>query len=290
MTGLLQLELAVFAVGCVQLKRLLVLVKSSRLTMPMNVFHLGKVKYRLEKMIVIKDYAREIHEAILGTKVTQVDGNLIALHDSFYLLKAMIIDTARRGNKTILIGNGGSSQIASHIAIDYCKNGGWRAMAFNDVAALTCLANDFGYEYVFAKQLEMHAVAGDTLILISSSGQSANILRAATTAQKTRIPEINIVTFTGFGVDNPLRRHGALNFYVPSCDYGIVEIAHLTLLHSIVSMEMGLVNRLEPFRRPIPDATVAVAARGKTTIVDKELYGKGRIPGRKMPRPILQEV
>ncbi len=234
-------------------------------------------------MIVIIDYAREIHEAIIGTKVTSADGNIIELHDSFYLLKAIIIGTAQLGNKTILIGNGGSSQIASHIAIDYCKNAGWRAMAFNDVAALTCLANDFGYEYVFAKQLEMHAGAGDTLILISSSGQSANMLRAVDTAQKTRISEI--VTFTGFGVDNPLRRHGALNFYVPSCDYGIVEIAHLTLLHSIVSMEMGLVNRLEPFRRPIPDATIAVAARGKTTVV-----ARGKTTVRKMPRPVLQEV
>ena len=61
------------------------------------------------------------------------------------------------GNKIMFVGNGGSAGIASHLAIDFSKNGGLRALAFNDASALTCLGNDLGYENVFAKQIEFHA-------------------------------------------------------------------------------------------------------------------------------------
>jgi D-sedoheptulose 7-phosphate isomerase len=74
--------------------------------------------------------------------------------------------------RTLLIGNGGSAGICSHIAVDMSKNCGIRASAFNDGAVLTCLSNDYGYEHVFAKQIEWHATAGDILIAISSSGRS----------------------------------------------------------------------------------------------------------------------
>src|SRR5947207_829423 len=55
------------------------------------------------------------------------------------------------GNKLMFVGNGGSAAIASHMATDYNKNGNLRALAFNDGSILTCLANDYGYEHVFAK-------------------------------------------------------------------------------------------------------------------------------------------
>ena len=63
------------------------------------------------------------------------------------------------------------------MAIDFTKNGGLRALAFNDGSTLTCLGNDLGYENVFAKQIELHARPGDMLVAISSSGRSANILK-----------------------------------------------------------------------------------------------------------------
>ena len=72
----------------------------------------------------------------------------------------------------------GAPEFASHLAIDFSKNGGLRAMAFNDAAALTCLGNDLGYENVFAKQIEFHGRGGDLLMAISSSGRSPNILEA----------------------------------------------------------------------------------------------------------------
>jgi D-sedoheptulose 7-phosphate isomerase len=137
----------------------------------------------------------------------------------------------RRGGKLIFIGNGGSAAIASHMATDYSKNGGMRSLAFNDGAMLTCLGNDYGYEYVFAKQLEFHAIAGDLLIAISSSGQSSNILRAVETARKIGC---HILTLSSFKPDNPLRRLGDLNLYVATTAYGFAEISHLTLCHAIL--------------------------------------------------------
>lgn len=153
---------------------------------------------------------------------------------------AWVIATARAahstGRKLIFIGNGGSAAIASHMAVDYSKNGGMRALAFNDASFLTCLGNDLGYEHVFAKQVELHAAAGDLLIAISSSGRSPNILNAVEIA---RDRDCRILTLSGFAADNPLRRLGDYNLWVPSPSYGFVEIAHLAVCHCILDTAMG---------------------------------------------------
>jgi D-sedoheptulose 7-phosphate isomerase len=140
------------------------------------------------------------------------------------------------GRKLIFIGNGGSASIASHMAQDYSKTGGMRALALNDSSFLTCVGNDLGYEHVFAKQIELHAFDGDLLIAISSSGKSPNIINAVAAA---RARDCQIVTLSGFGADNPLRRLGAYNLYVPSASYGFVEIAHLAVCHCILDTAMG---------------------------------------------------
>ncbi len=135
------------------------------------------------------------------------------------------------GGKAILVGNGGSAAIASHHANDFGRNGGMRAMAFNDGALITCLANDFGYEEAFAQAIRLHGDSGDVLIAISSSGKSPNILHAVLEARRKGLFAI---TFSGFAADNPLVGLGHLNFYVPSTSYGVVETAHLLLLHAFV--------------------------------------------------------
>ncbi len=143
------------------------------------------------------------------------------------------IETHARGGKLMFIGNGGSSAIASHMSIDYWKNGNIRSTAFNDPALLTCLSNDYGYEHVFAKPIEMFGKEGDLLIAISSSGKSPNILRGADAARQTGC---RVITLSGFGDDNPLRRKGDVNFYVPSNSYGFVELTHLSLCHCILDL------------------------------------------------------
>jgi D-sedoheptulose 7-phosphate isomerase len=140
-----------------------------------------------------------------------------------------------RGNKLIFIGNGGSAAIASHMATDYSKNGTLRSVAFNDGSMLTCLGNDYGYEHVFAKQVEFHGRPGDLLVAISSSGKSANILNATTTAREIGC---TILTLSGFRPDNPLRNLGDRNLFLQSGLYGFVEIGHLTLCHAILDYSM----------------------------------------------------
>ncbi len=146
-------------------------------------------------------------------------------------LLSYIARVAREGRKIVFIGNGGSACIASHQAIDFWKNGRIKATAFNDAAMLTCLSNDFGYEYVFQKSIERFAEKGDILFAISSSGRSRNIINGVRAA---RDKGLKVITLSGFDRDNPLGGLGDINFYVPSHSYGIVEIAHLLICHSIL--------------------------------------------------------
>jgi D-sedoheptulose 7-phosphate isomerase len=150
------------------------------------------------------------------------------------------VDTARsateKGGKIIFAGNGGSAAIASHMATDYSKNGGMRAWAMNDGSMLTCLANDYGYEHVFAKQIEFHGRPGDLLVAISSSGRSPNILAAVRVARRLGC---TVLTMSGFQPDNPLRSTGDMNLYLDSQAYGYVEVGHLALCHAIVDYSMA---------------------------------------------------
>ncbi|MFZ5354290.1 MAG: SIS domain-containing protein [Bacillota bacterium] len=143
-------------------------------------------------------------------------------------------------NKIMFIGNGGSAGIASHCAIDYWKNGGIRATCFNEGALLTCISNDYGYEEVFRKPIEMFADSGDLLVAISSSGQSKNILNGVEAAKEKGC---EVITLSGFSEDNPLRKMGDLNFYVPSNSYGFVELAHQVILHAILDLIMERNNK-----------------------------------------------
>jgi D-sedoheptulose 7-phosphate isomerase len=185
---------------------------------------------------VINRYFDTLAELLHGTAVTIHDGTPLPLDQGIDRMRCAAAETHTRGNKLMFVGNGGSAGISSHLAIDYSKNGGLRATAFNDPAALTCLGNDLGYDQVFAKQLELHLRPGDLLVAISSSGRSPNILNAVAVA---RSGGCRIVTLSGFSADNALRCAGDLNFYVASSEYGFVEIAHLSLCHAVLDIEMG---------------------------------------------------
>lgn len=169
--------------------------------------------------------------------VTLASGEAVSICDAVNQVMALARQTDAAGNKLLFVGNGGSAAIASHMATDYCKNGGIRSLALNDSSMLTCLGNDIGYDQVFAKQLELHARPRDLLIAISSSGRSANILNAV---KAGRAAECAIVTLSGFSADNPLRGLGDINFYLSSDRYGFVEIGHLTICHAILDFACGL--------------------------------------------------
>jgi len=176
-------------------------------------------------------YAETLRGLVINAWCSTTDKTMISLKQGLRHFQRMVIDARANGDKLMFVGNGGSAAIASHMAIDYSKNGGVRSVAFNDAAALTCLANDFGYENVFSEQIEIHARGDDILVAISSSGRSPNIIAACTAA---RLEGCEIITLSGFDENNPLRALGDINFYVNSHKYGFVEIAHLTLLHAVL--------------------------------------------------------
>lgn len=143
----------------------------------------------------------------------------------------LFLDIRRRNDCAFFIGNGGSAGIAMHMTADFLKNGRMRTHGMYDPATLTCLANDFGYENCFSKQIEWLTKAGDVLVAISSSGESANILNAAKVAREKGC---GILTLTGFNPNNTLRQMGDMNIYVPGDEYGIVESIHNLILQQIV--------------------------------------------------------
>lgn len=142
-----------------------------------------------------------------------------------------IKNVQRQGGRVIIFGNGGSASIASHAVVDLNKAAGVKALCFTDPSLLTCFANDFGYENAYAKALEQHGTAKDLVVVISSSGQSENMIRVARSALKL---SCGLVTFSGFAEDNPLRSLGEENFYCPLLKYNMVENSHQVWLLAIV--------------------------------------------------------
>ena len=181
-------------------------------------------------------YSKNIGELLKSVEVTDASGHLIDQSESIQRVIDSLEEVQHAGGKNIFIGNGGSAAIASHMAIDYSKNGRLPSQAFNDGAALTCLGNDLGYENVFAEQVKLFAKPEDQLFAISSSGASPNILGAVSEGRRVGC---RVVTLSGFKRDNPLRRMGDLNWYVNSSEYGLVEISHLVICHAILDYQMG---------------------------------------------------
>ena len=177
-----------------------------------------------------KNYFDGLISDIKSAEVSDQEGGSIDIFEGIELIAREIISNNQDDKKLMFIGNGASASIASHMSTDYWKNGGIRAVAFNDSSLLTCISNDYGYKHVFEKPIEMFADKGDTLIAVSSSGKSENILRGV---QAARASQCKVITFSGFKNDNPLRSMGDYNFYVASPSYGPVEIIHLSICHCI---------------------------------------------------------
>jgi D-sedoheptulose 7-phosphate isomerase len=149
----------------------------------------------------------------------------------------LINSVIRREGKIILAGNGGSASIAAHVAVDFIKAAGIRAVTFNEANLITCFANDYGYENWLEKCIKFYADRKDLVILISSSGKSPNMLNAAQTCRSLAIP---IITFSGFSEENLLRKLGDVNFWVNSHSYNVVEMVHHIWLLGLVEYFISL--------------------------------------------------
>lgn len=166
--------------------------------------------------MVLEQYSEKIKTVVAS--VTDSD---------FLTALELIAAVGPAGRKILLIGNGGSAAICSHLAVDFTKAAGIKAINFADSSLLTCFANDYGYDSAYEEMISVFGESGDVLIAISSSGKSANIINAAAKARKKRI---SVITLSGFDKNNHLRKLGAVNFYLDSDVFNIVENAHEQIL------------------------------------------------------------
>ena len=146
-------------------------------------------------------------------------------------------EVKKSGGRFFMVGNGASAAFASHMSLDWSKNGGVPCLSLLDLSHLTALGNDLGYEEVFSQPVGWHGREGDILITISSSGNSPSILRAIEVAKEKGM---KVVTLSGLKPDNASRKMGDINLYVPSKTYGIVECAHQVLLHAWLDHSMQI--------------------------------------------------
>jgi D-sedoheptulose 7-phosphate isomerase len=162
--------------------------------------------------------------------------NKADIADTIIEAKKVILATKESGGQLIFAGNGASASIANHASLDFTKQGKVRSVNFNESAFITAFSNDYGYENWIEKALGFYATAGDTLILVSCSGTSPNVVNAAKYAN---LHGINVITFTGFREDNPLKTIGDVNFWLDCRAYNIIEGIHQLWLLSICDLIIG---------------------------------------------------
>jgi D-sedoheptulose 7-phosphate isomerase len=143
---------------------------------------------------------------------------------------SQLINLLKTDKNIYIIGNGGSACNASHFAQDLSKCIGLKAMSFDNLSFITAYANDEGYETIYEKQLSLFAKEGDTLIAISGSGNSPNIIYAVKWANKNKLRTIGITGFDG-GLLNNIAQY-KLN--VPLNDMCTVESIHSVIFHYII--------------------------------------------------------
>lgn len=159
---------------------------------------------------------------------------------------ASLLDARRRGATVFFIGNGGSAATASHFANDLAFGTNdyeqpFRVISLTDnIAVLTALGNDFGYEEIFVRQLRVLGKQGDMLVAISASGNSPNLIKAFEYACSVGIKTVAITAFDG-GKMKPMADEG---IHVPTApkEYGPAEDAHMVLDHLVGSYLIRMVK------------------------------------------------
>jgi D-sedoheptulose 7-phosphate isomerase len=151
-------------------------------------------------------------------------------------LVARLSEAANQRSQIFSIGNGGSSAIAEHLCCDWSKgtfSSGHPPISSHSLtsnnAVYSAIANDFGFDQVFAGQLQLFASAGDLLIAVSSSGNSHNIIAAADKAHELGLEVIGLTGFSG----GRLKDVADIPIHIAVDNYGIVEDAHQALIHVI---------------------------------------------------------
>ena len=152
------------------------------------------------------------------------------------LAAAALVDAYLRGGRIFSCGNGGSASIANHMQCDHVKGIRTatdltpRVLSLSaNVEILTAIANDIGYENVFAYQLQSQSEPGDVLLAVSSSGRSPNIVRALTWARGQGLRTIAVTGFDG----GAAKSIAEVSVHVDCSNYGIVEDLHQAIMHAL---------------------------------------------------------
>ena len=172
------------------------------------------------KNIYLADYLNKLSELMIDYD-----------HEDFFKIIKILRQIKKNKKKVILVGNGGSAAMASHVSVDLTKLCKIRAVNFNEADLLTCFSNDYGYENWVQKALSFYADKGDLLICISSSGESKNIINGVKFGKKIGC---KVITLTGFDKKNKVKKIGDINLWVESKNYNIIEMTHHVWLLSIV--------------------------------------------------------
>lgn len=174
----------------------------------------------------------KINDCFFSNYFEKLNSKILDVNDKqLFAAIQLILKTNQNKKKLMIFGNGGSAAIASHIAVDFTKAVRIRATNYNEADLITCLSNDFGYQYWVSQAIEFYADKGDIIILISSSGTSSNIINGA---KKANEMGLKVISFTGFKKDSEVSKNSNLNFWVDSNEYNIIEMVHHVWLVSLV--------------------------------------------------------
>lgn len=160
---------------------------------------------------------------------------LVAMNQAADIAKAagIMIDVYRNGGKVLLAGNGGSAADAQHIAAELTgrftrERDALPAVALTtDTSVLTALSNDYGFEYIFSRQIEAHGKQGDLFLAITTSGVSSNIIRAVETAHSKGMKVVALTGESGLALKDKAEPVIA----VPSSETSRIQEVHITIGH-----------------------------------------------------------
>ena len=178
---------------------------------------------------------KEMIESELQAHKDVIEKTVEVLVPSIQRATDMVTSTLKSGNKVLICGNGGSAADSQHIAAELTgryksKRRGLPAIALTtDTSALTAIGNDFGFDEVFARQVEALAMDGDLLLAISTSGNSANVVSAIKSARESGCMVLGF-SGNGGGVMNEMCD---LNIIIPSTDTPRIQEMHMLIAHII---------------------------------------------------------
>jgi D-sedoheptulose 7-phosphate isomerase len=175
-----------------------------------------------------KDYNKSIFELLDNFDSSLIDTSV-----------TLINECTKKKGKVYIVGNGGSSSMASHVSVDFAKAAKVPSATFNNSNLITCFANDYGYENWVSEAIKAYLNSNDMIILISSSGTSKNIVNAANYCKSKNIP---LITLSGFNKNNPLSKTGNVNIHIESENYNYIEMSHHIILVAIVDIFVKSLN------------------------------------------------